>query len=69
MLLKKLKFIGATSLVLLIFLGWQQQITLEREKNAHLQQQYTELNRSFAETQDDLHEAYKENETLFEQLH
>ena len=68
MFLKKLKFIVATSLLLLAILGWQHQIALEREKNAHLQQQYTELNQVFMETVDDLNKAYEENESLFNQL-
>ena len=69
MLTKRLIYLAAVSAVMLIVLGWQYQIAVEKDKNVLLRQEISVLNEAYTDTVEDLNEVKEQNETLFLQLH
>lgn len=69
MRLNRARFFVVSSVPLVLFLAWQNQITLKEEQQEHLQVQIEVLNEVYEETLQDLNEVTDEKETLFQQLH
>ncbi len=69
MILRTLKFILFSSLPLVVILGWQHQLTVEREKHEQLSSNFQELEQEYTETVFELDESYQKNEQLFQMLH
>ncbi len=69
MRLSKVSFFLISSVPLVLFLAWQNQIMLKEEQHEYLQSQIEELGEVYQETLVNLDEVTDEKETLFQQLH